>query len=103
MISSVDVGILSKVVTLGKRYGLKLSDLEAFLQYDEQTEHEVLSFPSTPTKSPAMEQFGQMMDDLGCTDKAEVRAKDVDELDAILDEAIRKAPTLKRDGWTNSI
>lgn len=91
MVASTQIAILTKVVELARRFGLRASDYVAEYHFDN--DHDRIIFTGTPTNQPALERYERMLEALGGDfDTQEVVTNNVDELEDRLDKALSLAP-----------
>lgn len=87
-----EVAILTKTLELTRRYGLKLSESMASIDFEKDRKYHLV-FPAMPTDPVGFAKFDRMMTALDSeTLSQEVIAGGIDELEALLDRAIRLAP-----------
>jgi len=96
-ITNIDIHVLMKVNEIARRFGLRASDVESTLTYDEDRGDVVVKFPYTPAGPGKAGKFGEFLDLLGATrgDGAELRCEDSWALEETLDAALLKAPAAR--------
>jgi len=97
-LSSADIAILSKVVDLAYRFGLRAADADAHLSYDGDLKKMVLAFHSSPENDIKRGKFGQLLTSLGCLEDGIIRTDNTWQMEDLLDDALRKAPRIRERG-----
>lgn len=102
--TSSEIGLLTRVAELARRFGLRPSDADAELNYVDDPKFEcgvyVLRFTNRPD-APATEKgdkFDRMMDALGCSDGGGIEAEHMDTMEDIVERAIFLAPRARFPG-----
>jgi hypothetical protein len=99
MHSSAELSILLDIAELTKRYGMRPSDADAALEYDDSSDEPlggvyVLRFDGITKDSVA--NYDKMAATLGCNDNGQLRVSGLRELEEIVERALSLAPRSRK-------
>ena len=97
--SSAEIAILMNVAELTKRFGLRPSDLEAFVYSQDEDEAPdgefgyILAFTGIPTDDAVFEKYEKITDLLGIEgDSSKLKVPKLSDLEDAVDRALELAP-----------
>lgn len=103
-LTSSEIGVLSRIADLARRFGLRPSDADGYLHYISHPDFESgiyeLRFDNRPD-APGTEQgdrYDKMMDALGLGDRSFFQAEHIDEIEDVVERALSLAPRARTVG-----